>query len=114
MPAVIGLPLLLGYLRLEIQRAGVVDTAEGVAISMSILLVVVGAVVLIVGRSLDRADARRQALEDRLKRQADRDPLTDLYNRPRFEGQLRLELGRVSRHRHPLALIIVDVSTWTG
>jgi diguanylate cyclase (GGDEF)-like protein/PAS domain S-box-containing protein len=48
-------------------------------------------------------------LQARLKAQAFRDPLTEVYNRRYLEETLPRELSRSQRNGHPLALIMVDL-----
>jgi diguanylate cyclase (GGDEF)-like protein len=48
-------------------------------------------------------------LQARLKAQAFRDPLTEVYNRRYLEETLPRELSRAQRNGHPLALIMVDL-----
>ena len=60
----------------------------------------------------------RPALETSLElREADpvpeRDPLTDLYDRPAFHGLLDREIGRARGRREQLALLVLDVDRLT-
>jgi len=48
-------------------------------------------------------------LRDRLKDQAIRDPLTNLYNRRYLEESLQRELYRAHRYAQPVSLIMVDI-----
>jgi diguanylate cyclase (GGDEF)-like protein len=43
----------------------------------------------------------------------DRDPLTDLYDRPAFHALLDREIGRARGRREPLALLVLDVDRLT-
>ncbi|MBE3587370.1 MAG: diguanylate cyclase [Thermoanaerobacteraceae bacterium] len=52
---------------------------------------------------------RRKQLMDTLLNQANRDPLTELYNRRQLEAELQRELSRAKRYHQPLAMIMVDV-----
>jgi len=66
-PAIIVVPLLLGWLRLAGQRAGLYDTAGGAALFVvSIIVVLVGFAAWTM-HSLDRADAERVAAEHALR-----------------------------------------------
>jgi len=49
------------------------------------------------------------ALQGQLREQANRDPLTGLYNRRYLDSTLERELARCKRNGQPLALILVDV-----
>jgi PAS domain S-box-containing protein len=59
------LPALLGYARLEGQRAGWFGTAEGVAWFAASLIVVFTGLVVVTARSLERVDVERRASEAR-------------------------------------------------
>jgi diguanylate cyclase (GGDEF)-like protein len=47
--------------------------------------------------------------EDRLLRGSMHDPLTELFNRRYLEGRLAAEVARATRHRTPLAMLLLDV-----
>jgi diguanylate cyclase (GGDEF)-like protein/PAS domain S-box-containing protein len=51
----------------------------------------------------------RRLMEDRLREMADRDHLTGLLNRRRFEEELRRQLDRCDRHHERAALLILDL-----
>lgn len=48
-------------------------------------------------------------LRERLREQAFRDPLTDLYNRRYMEDALQREIYRARRSRGPVSMLVVDV-----
>jgi diguanylate cyclase (GGDEF)-like protein/PAS domain S-box-containing protein len=48
-------------------------------------------------------------LRDALREQSIRDPLTGLYNRRYMEEALKQQLSRVTRHLHPLGIIMIDI-----
>jgi diguanylate cyclase (GGDEF)-like protein/PAS domain S-box-containing protein len=48
-------------------------------------------------------------LRDALREQSIRDPLTGLYNRRYMEEMLRQHISRVTRHLHPLGVIMIDI-----
>lgn len=48
-------------------------------------------------------------MRDRLKDQATRDPLTNLFNRRYLEETLQRELHRAQRHSTPVSIIMVDI-----
>ena len=50
-----------------------------------------------------------QTLQAQLKEQAERDPLTGLYNRRYLSEAMRRELARVLRDGKPLSLMLVDI-----
>ena len=51
----------------------------------------------------------RRRMQDTLQHLADHDPLSGLWNRRRFEEQLRREIARVRRHGAPAALLMFDL-----
>lgn len=52
---------------------------------------------------------RIRSLQSRLKEQASRDPLTNLYNRRYLEEVLERELARARRESYPISLIMIDI-----
>ncbi len=48
-------------------------------------------------------------LQDKLREQANRDPLTGLYNRRYLDTTLERELARCKREGHPLSLMMIDI-----
>ncbi|MFP4439885.1 MAG: diguanylate cyclase [Chloroflexaceae bacterium] len=48
-------------------------------------------------------------LREQLQQQAIRDPLTGLYNRRYLDATLPRELQRADRHRHPIAVVMLDI-----
>lgn len=50
-----------------------------------------------------------QALQDQLREQANRDPLTGLYNRRYLDDSLQRELDRCAREGQPLSLLLIDL-----
>jgi len=66
-PAIILIPLLLGWLRLAGQRAGLYDTAGRTALFVVSIIVVLASFAAWSARSLDRADAERVAAEQALR-----------------------------------------------
>ena len=49
-----------------------------------------------------------------LREQSIRDPLTGLYNRRYMEEALNQHLSRVTRHLHPLGVIMIDIDHFKG
>jgi diguanylate cyclase (GGDEF)-like protein len=56
-----------------------------------------------------KEEIKRVRLEEDLRRQSIRDPLTDLYNRRHFNETLRKEVERSERYGHNLAFLMIDV-----
>ena len=67
LPASLGLPLVLGLLRLEGERGGLYDTAGGVALSAALTTLILASLVWWSAASLDRADAARRLAERRVR-----------------------------------------------
>ena len=53
--------------------------------------------------------SERKRMEGRLRELAERDPVTDLFNRRRFEDELRLQVERSRRYGEQAALLLMDV-----
>ncbi len=54
-------------------------------------------------------EVQRIRLEQELRRQAIRDPLTGLYNRRYFNETLKKEVEKAERHSRPVAFLMVDI-----
>jgi diguanylate cyclase (GGDEF)-like protein len=103
------LPLLIGYLCVKAEHAGLFGYRDALSILAGLTVMLLGGVVVYTGRSLNRADEGRRILEQCLTDLAERDPLTNLYNRRRFEEGLEHELIRSARHSTSAALIMFDL-----
>ncbi len=57
-----------------------------------------------------REELKRVRLEEDLRQQAIRDPLTDLYNRRYFNETLAKEVQKADRYGKPLAFLMIDVN----
>ena len=62
---------------------------------------------LIVMQAVDISERKR--LENQLQHLADRDPLTGLFSRRRFQEELEREVSRARRHGRPGALLLLDL-----
>lgn len=60
-------------------------------------------------RKTERMASELQTINEKLRRFAFRDGLTDLFNHRYFQEALDKELARAARYQHPLALILFDV-----
>lgn len=58
---------------------------------------------------ITNATAESRALLDRVTELAERDPMTDLYNRRSFSRRMSEELARQQREHHALSLAIIDL-----
>ena len=54
----------------------------------------------------------RRELEEKLRHQAEHDPLTGLANRRRFEQELERQIERSSRHAEEAALAVIDLDSF--
>jgi diguanylate cyclase (GGDEF)-like protein len=60
-------------------------------------------------RRTERMAQELRSINEKLRRAAFRDGLTDLYNHRYFQEAVEYEMARAARERHPLALILFDV-----
>lgn len=60
----------------------------------------------------NRLLATIQDYQDRLKLYSERDPLTGMYNRRKFEEFLKIEVDRGLRHNRSFSLIMIDVDNF--
>ncbi|MBK7857151.1 MAG: response regulator [Archangiaceae bacterium] len=70
LPAVLGLPMLMGWLRLSLEEQGRVDTATGTAVLVVMLTAVSAVLTVMLASSVAGADRRRQVAQSRLEAQA--------------------------------------------
>jgi diguanylate cyclase (GGDEF)-like protein len=98
LPAVIGLPILIGWLRLEGQRRGFYDNELGVALTVAAHILIMGALIWWSSFQILRIDARRKEAETQLHDLALTDDLTGLRNRRGFllltEQEMKLVRGK--------------------
>jgi diguanylate cyclase (GGDEF)-like protein len=87
---------------------GVLIVIDPGAIGVTRWLIVV-TVVMGVGGVTSRLQVRMDDLVKRLTDAARRDPLTGLLNRRGFEERLEAELGRATRGRRPVGLVVGDI-----
>lgn len=78
MPAAVGFPWVLGWLRLAGERAGLYDTGFGVALMTLSLVGLLLALIWLTAGSLDRADAKRRRAEEVSRKAAEE--VRDLYD----------------------------------
>ena len=68
LPAAILVPVVLGWLRLEGERAGLYGTGVGVLLTTSANVLIISALVLWSARLLDRLEAKRRRAEEETRR----------------------------------------------
>src|SRR4028118_2115036 len=82
LPAAIIVPVVLGWLRLEGQRAGLYGTGVGVLLTTTANVLIISALILWSARLLDRLEARRRRTEEELRRAREE---ADAANRAKSE-----------------------------
>ncbi|MFL5846025.1 MAG: GGDEF domain-containing protein [Solirubrobacteraceae bacterium] len=108
-PVAVVLPLLLGWIHLRLEKAGLmgehVATWWLAAVTMALFVLIISRVASRL--SLYATDRRR--LEDELARLATQDAQTGLANRRRFDEELFLSVARAARSDAPYALLLLDL-----
>ncbi|HST22368.1 MAG TPA: GGDEF domain-containing protein [Blastocatellia bacterium] len=111
LPAVIYLPVITGWLRLEGQRLGLYENELGVTLMVVTHTLTLSALVLYNSFTLHRLDTQRKLAESQLKELALMDDLTELRNRRGFLllAEQELRLARSKRIGLDLWLIFADL-----
>jgi diguanylate cyclase (GGDEF)-like protein len=104
LPAVIGLPILIGWLRLEGQRRGFYNNELGVALTVAAHIMFMAALVWWNSFQLLRMDALRREAETQLRDLTLTDDLTGLRNRRGFLLLTEHEMKLVRNQRASLSL----------
>ncbi|HTN22925.1 MAG TPA: GGDEF domain-containing protein [Solirubrobacteraceae bacterium] len=108
-PLCLVVPLVLGWLHLRTVAWGVFDDRVGTWWLAAATVAGLVAMMWWCAGTLSRADRARRALEAQLYELANRDALTGLYNRHRFEEELGRFLTRVRRYGATGALLLLDL-----
>ncbi len=108
-PLAVGLPLLLGWMRLAAGDAGVFTDRVGTWWLTAATIVCFVALIWRVASRLSAADGDRRALQEQLVRLAAYDGLTDLFNRHRFDQELARALLIMRRYGRPASVLIIDL-----
>jgi light-regulated signal transduction histidine kinase (bacteriophytochrome) len=66
LPAIVAIPLLLGWLRVRGEQAGLYDSSTGTALLVAVWVLVLAATVWWQARTLNRADLKRRVAEDEI------------------------------------------------
>jgi diguanylate cyclase (GGDEF)-like protein len=109
LPAVIGLPVLIGWLRLEGQRLSFYDNELGVALMVAAHILIFSALVWWNSFLLFRLDTQRQQVEAQLRELTLTDDLTGLRNRRGFLLLAEQELKLAKRAGIRLWLLFADL-----
>lgn len=108
-PAIVAGVLVVVTLRLLGQELGLYGTKIGVWLTASGFLALMLPIVWRVSWSIERTDAQRRDALQQLTRLAERDPLTQLYNRRRFEEDMTRHVALSLRHHRPFAVLMLDL-----
>jgi diguanylate cyclase (GGDEF)-like protein len=108
-PAVVLIPLAIGYVVIAAEEFDVLSLRVGAAVAAAAGIGLLLAILVYTSRELEEADAERSRLERRLVELADRDPLTNLFNRRRLDEELRRLLAFGQRHGSRLGVLSIDL-----
>jgi diguanylate cyclase (GGDEF)-like protein len=108
-PLAVGMPLLLGWMRLAAGDAGVFTDRVGTWWLTAATIACFVALIWRVASRLSAADRDRRALQRQLVRLANHDGLTDLFNRHRFDQELVREVAVMRRYGRRASVLIVDL-----
>ncbi|MBA2637906.1 MAG: GGDEF domain-containing protein [Solirubrobacterales bacterium] len=117
LPAAVLVPAILAAVRLAGQDLGLYGTRVGAWLFGLAMVGVAAPVVWRLARSLEYAEQERARTAQALRvarEHADRDPLTDLFNRRRFDAELARFAGHARRYDLPGALLAVDLDGFKG
>jgi diguanylate cyclase (GGDEF)-like protein len=109
LPVALAVPLLCGFLFVRGERADAFGVAEGVLLVVVLGVFLFGLAVVSTTRELARSEEERDRLERRLEELAERDPLTNLFNRRRLTEEYGLMRARAERHGDSFALAMIDL-----
>jgi diguanylate cyclase (GGDEF)-like protein len=108
-PVALVAPALLGFVRLEAQRAGVLSPEAGVSLMAAALSAALLASVFWVCRLLRRLDLERSKAEGVLRELSLIDELTELLNRRGFIERARQQLVAAQRDERPSLVCFIDL-----
>jgi diguanylate cyclase (GGDEF)-like protein len=111
-PAVLVVPILLGWLPLEDERLGFYSLEFRVAAQTVLTIVVLSGLLWWSAHSLNKIDEQRELAkkaEHDLRILSDLDPLTGLLNRRSFRRRLEDAWTRRAGHEEPLGFIMLDI-----
>ncbi len=107
--AAVAVPLAIGYVLIAGEELDVFGIRAGAAFMAATAIAILIAILVHASRALQEADAERSRLERRLVELADRDPLTNLYNRRRLDEELSRLVAFGQRHGSRLAVLSIDL-----
>ena len=109
LPAVVLVPLALGWLRLRGTESGLFSDSVGTWLLTAATISVFAILLWRVATKLNTVDGIRNELERELYTYANHDELTGLFNRRRFREELAEHARRTGRSAGNTALIVVDL-----
>ena len=109
MPVLIGVPIVCGAIVIIGVEADAFPLRVGVAFVVAAAIVIFTAISFGTASRLERVDAERRKLAERLTELVDRDPLTGVYNRRRLDEELRRSLALAQRRGVPVAIVALDL-----
>jgi diguanylate cyclase (GGDEF)-like protein len=101
--------ILAGYLLIRGVETGLWGVSVGAAFVIAVLVSVLLGGLVQTSRQLELADVERRRLQESLVDLADRDPLTNVFNRRRFDEELRRQFALFERHGAPAAVLTIDL-----
>lgn len=107
LPVAAGLPILLGWLRVAGQQAGLISLEDGATFFVTTMIVVSSMLIWFIARSLNRTDVRRQAAEEALRSTNEHMRLANAALQE--ANALKMELLHIAAHdmKNPLGAIRV-------
>jgi diguanylate cyclase (GGDEF)-like protein len=112
LPAAVGVPLLIGWLRLQGEQLGFYRVEFGMAMHTVSTIIAFAVLVWYCARMLNQADEQRELArkaERELRVLSDNDPLTNVLNRRSFRERFQREWERSLRYQRPLSCIMLDI-----
>jgi diguanylate cyclase (GGDEF)-like protein len=113
LPAVLGIPLLLGWVRLvQGQQLGEQGFEMGITIHTVTTIVVFAVLVWLTARSMNEIDAQREEArkaEHEMRLLSQIDPLTGVLNRRSLTDRMEVEWERALRYDRPLSALMLDI-----
>lgn len=113
LPAVLGIPLLLGWMRLvQGQQLGEHGFEIGITIHTVTTIIVFAVLVWLTARSMNEIDSQREEArkaEHEMRILSEVDPLTGVLNRRSLSDRMEREWSRSVRHNRPLAALMLDI-----
>jgi len=108
-PLCVVVPLVLGWLHLRSVEGGLFNFHAGTWWMTALAIAGLIGMIRWCARTLSRTDGKRRALEAQLYALANRDSLTGLFSRHRFEDELDQLLARARRYGDNACLLLFDL-----